>query len=48
MFDVTLADFIIIILLLIECWLLYLWAKEHALLMSIMSHTVQKIEKKIK
>lgn len=48
MLDVTLSDIIIIILLLIECWLLYVSAKEHATLMQIMAHSLQEIKKKIK
>ena len=48
MLDVTLSDIIIILLLLIECWLLYFQAKEHTTLMQIIAHTMHKIDKKIK
>lgn len=38
---------IIIALLFIEIWLLNFWAKEHATLISIISHSLVEIKKKI-
>lgn len=38
---------LVMIMLFIVIWLLNFWAKEHALLMSIMSHTLVEIKKKI-
>ncbi len=40
--------FIVIILLFIEIWLLNFWAKEHSTLMSIISHCLVEIKKKLK
>jgi hypothetical protein len=39
---------IVILLLFIICFLLNFWAKEHATLMAIMSHSLAEIKKKIK
>jgi hypothetical protein len=43
-----LFDVIIIMLLLIECWILHVWAKEHAELMAMIKQQVVDIKDKMK
>jgi hypothetical protein len=46
MFDL-LFEIIVILFLGIEIWLIYMWAKEHQTVMSIIAHTLSEIRKKL-
>ena len=45
--DFTLYEITVILLLIIECWLLWFYAREHATLMSIIAHHISEIRKKV-
>lgn len=44
---ILLLEVILILILLLQAWLLHFWAKEHAVIMSIISHSLVEIKKKL-
>jgi hypothetical protein len=41
-------EFIIILLLILECWILYMFAKEHTLLLDLINSNLSSIKKYMK
>jgi hypothetical protein len=48
MFESIYLHAVIVVLLILLCYLLNFWSKEHAVLMSIISKSIADINKKIK